>query len=220
MPAFASVVHDLRNPLSTIYGSAELLISADLSEQQIRRLARNMYGASVRVKELLDELLSRYRRTDGDMELSNLRELIVNAVDKIAMLAEAQSVRLVQNLPATLIIAVDRRRIERVFVNLFINALDVMPNGGTIRVSAVPVDDSVVIKVRDTGPGIAPEIRDRLFEPFATAGKTQGLGLGLALSRQAVMDHGGRMWADSSQQGACFAVRLPRLVNSTLTVSR
>src|SRR6185437_13305229 len=96
-----------------------------------------------------------------------------------------------------------------VLVNLFVNALDVMPDGGVIRVSAMPHGRSVLIKVRDTGPGIAPEIRSRLFEPFATAGKWNGLGLGLALSRQAVLDHGGDMWVESSREGACFAMRLP-----------
>ena len=99
--------------------------------------------------------------------------------------------QIVQNIPEDLLITVDRQRIQRVLVNLLVNALDVMPDGGTIRISAIPERHSVLIKVRDTGPGIAPEIRDRLFEPFATAGKADGLGLGLAFSRQAVLDHGG-----------------------------
>jgi signal transduction histidine kinase len=89
------------------------------------------------------------------------------------------------------------------------NAIEVMPNGGTIHISAASEHRWVVIQVRDTGPGIAPEIRSRLFQPFVTARKASGLGLGLALSRQAVIDHGGEMWAESSQRGACFALRLP-----------
>jgi signal transduction histidine kinase len=92
---------------------------------------------------------------------------------------------------------------------LFVNALDVMPSGGKIRISAIPQHSSVLIKVRDTGPGIDPEIRDRLFQPFTTAGKSDGLGLGLAFSRQAVLDHGGQMWVEAGGQGACFALYLP-----------
>lgn len=103
----------------------------------------------------------------------------------------------------------DRRRIHRVLVNLLVNALEVMPHGGSIHISAISDQNSVLIRVRDSGPGIAPEIKDRLFQPFATAGKAHGVGLGLAFSRQAVLDHGGDMWAESSPQGACFAVRLP-----------
>src|SRR5690242_8777851 len=82
-------------------------------------------------------------------------------------------------------------------------------DGGRILISAVSKRHSILIRVRDSGTGIAPEIRDRLFQPFATAGKANGIGLGLALSRQAVLDHGGEMWAESSFKGACFAVRLP-----------
>src|SRR5262249_5354812 len=140
---------------------------------------------------------------------SDLGELVTSAVDKIALVAKAQSVEIVQNVPDDLVIPLDRQRIQRVLVNLLVNALDVMPGGGTIRISALVEHHSVLIKVRATGPGLAPEIRDRIFQPFVTAGKAGGLGLGLALSRQAVIDHGGRMWVESGSHGACFAFCLP-----------
>jgi signal transduction histidine kinase len=91
-----------------------------------------------------------------------------------------------------------------------LNAIEAMSGGGAIAVSAAAGPDSVVVTVRDTGPGIAPEIRSRLFQPFVTARKKSGLGLGLALARQAVVDHGGDMWADSPESGASFLFRLPR----------
>ena len=106
-------------------------------------------------------------------------------------------------------IPLDRQRILRVLVNLLVNALEVMPDGGAIRISAHLENHSIRITVRDTGPGIAPEIRDRIFQPFVTAGKAGGLGLGLAFSRQAVVDHGGRMWLESGGAGACFSFCLP-----------
>jgi signal transduction histidine kinase len=90
------------------------------------------------------------------------------------------------------------------------NALEAMPEGGSIRISAAPAESSVVIRVRDTGPGIVPEIRDRLFQPFVTACKADGWGLGLAQARQIVNDHGGEMWLESPPgTGACFAFSLP-----------
>ena len=222
IPEITSIVHDLRNPLSAIHASAEILIGSRLSEPQFQRVARNLYGASVRMKELLDEFLTRCRRKDDGVVSSELGALVAGAVDKIAFLAESQSVQIVQNVLENLVIAVDRQRIQRILVNLFVNALDVMPDGGTIRISAIRQGHSVLIKVRDTGPGIAPEIRDRLFQPFATAGKVNGLGLGLALSRQAAVDHGGEIWAESSLHGACFAVRLtsiPTTPNRVLPIS-
>jgi signal transduction histidine kinase len=208
IPEIASFLHDIRNPLCAIHGSAEMLIGSKFSEAQFDRLTRNLYGASVRMKELLDEFISRYIQVDKAAEISDLREVIAGAVAKIAFLAETQSVQIIQNVPENLAIALDRHRIQRALVNLFVNALEAMPDGGTLRISAIPQNHSVLIKVRDTGPGISPEIGARLFQPFATAGKVNGLGLGLAAARQTVADHGGEIWAESSRDGACFAIRL------------
>jgi signal transduction histidine kinase len=198
LSADSSIVHDLRNPLATIHCNAEMLATSSLSEPQVRRIARNMYCASVRMRELLEELLERSKGAETKVELSDVRELVASAVDKITVSAEFQSVRIVQAVAEGLVVALDRRRMRRVVVNLLVNALEVMPNGGTIDISAVSDRQSVLIRVRDTGPGIAPEIRSRLFQPFATARKANGIGLGLAFSRQAVIDHGGEIWAESS----------------------
>jgi signal transduction histidine kinase len=208
-PEILSIVHDLRNPLSTIHGGAEMLINSALSRLEVHRIARNMHGASARMMELLDEVLNPSKGGDSGVECSDLRELVASAVDKIALLAEAQAVQVVQKVPENVVVAFHRQRIQRVLINLLINALEVMPSGGLIRISAILLADQVLIKVRDTGPGIAREIQARLFQPFATAGKARGLGLGLAFSREAVTDHGGEIWAESSLKGTCFAVRLP-----------
>ena len=205
----ASIAHDLRNPLAAIQGSAEMLVTSILPQTQVHRLARNMYCAAVRMGELLEEFLEQTGGANRDVEVCDLRELVAKAVDNVAATAESQAVRIGRDLPAQLFIALERRRIHRVLVNLFVNALEAMPHGGNIRISAVSDEKSVLIRVHDSGPGIASEIKDRLFQPFATAGKANGIGLGLALSRQAVLDHGGDMWADSSPQGACFSIRLP-----------
>jgi signal transduction histidine kinase len=217
LSAAASIVHDLRNPLSTIHGSAEMLIGSRLSEPQLQRLARNVYGASMRIRELLDEFLTRYGSSGIRVQPTDLHGLVTRAVDTISLLADAQSVTVHQHVPLKLAISLDPQRMQRVLVNLLVNALDVMPDGGTIRISAVPMRDFVLIQVCDTGPGIAPEIRERLFQPFATAGKPGGLGLGLAFSRQAVLDQGGQIWAESSSQGATFAIRLPMVSKLRVT---
>jgi signal transduction histidine kinase len=210
------MVHDLRNPLTTIQGSAEMLVSSSLSGPQIHRLARNMYGATIRMKELLDEIFSLCGATEK--ESIGLCELVEGAVNKITLIAESQSVRIVQNVEDNLVVSADRQRIQRVLVNLLVNALEALPNGGTIQISAVLAGKSALITVHDTGPGISTEIRSRLFQPFAT-GKPNGLGLGLALSRQTVIDHGGDMWLEPSGQGACFAVRLPRVAKQCCAAS-
>jgi two-component system, NtrC family, sensor histidine kinase HydH len=99
---------------------------------------------------------------------------------------------------------------ERAFVSLIGNAIEAMPEGGEVRIWAQLDADFVVAHVDDTGPGIATEIRSTLFQPFATAGKRNGLGLGLALTRQALIEHGGDLWVDDSPcGGARFSLRLP-----------
>jgi signal transduction histidine kinase len=172
-----------------------------------------VYCASVRIKELLDDFLNRHRRTNGEPGPCDLRELVTGAVSRIAVLAESQSIDVVHCVPENLLVAVDRQRIQRVLINLLVNSVEVMPQGGAIRISADAGSHSVLVKVRDTGPGIAPEIRHRLFEPFVSA-KAEGLGLGLACSRQAVMEHGGEMWVEFGGPGACFAFTLPRYANT------
>ena len=122
--------------------------------------------------------------------------------------AESQGVQILRDLPDGLEISVERSRIERVFFNLIANALEAMPHGGQIRIGARKSEHCVLIEVEDTGPGISLAIRDRLFEPFVTAGKDHGLGLGLALSRQTVLDHGGDMWTEPAR-GARFVISLP-----------
>jgi signal transduction histidine kinase len=208
--AAVSIIHDLRNPLATIRASSEVLIRAGLSECQVRRIARNVHGASVRIEELVAEFLQ-CRGANRHRELCEIHELIVDAVERIAELAESQSVEIVQEVPEELHISVDRLRIHRVLVNLLVNALEAMPVGGSIRISTVSEPGAVLIHIRDTGPGLAPEICERLFEPYATVGKPGGIGLGLAFSRQAVIEHGGTIWAEACLRGACFVIRLPAI---------
>jgi signal transduction histidine kinase len=103
-----------------------------------------------------------------------------------------------------------RTRMERALVNLISNAIEAMPGGGQVRISAQIAADSVVVHVDDTGPGVAPEIRSRLFQPFVTAGKSNGVGLGLVFARQTVLEHGGDLWLDIAPGGgARFSLRLP-----------
>ena len=205
-----SVVHDLRNPLAAIHCGAEMLNSSQLSEKQVRRLARNVYNASVRMQELLQDYFELCRTRDSQPQPSDLCSLVADAVKKIAAVAEAQSVVVEQDVPANLVVIMDRRRIGSVLASLLANALEAMPAGGSIHISTVAAESSAVIRVLDTGPGVAPEIRDRLFQPFVTARKPNGWGLGLTQARQAVIEHGGEMWLESRPgRGACFGFSLP-----------
>ena len=206
----SSIVHDLRNPLAAVYGGAEMLVDSELTPPQVRRLAANIYRASRRIQELLQDLLNVSRGSARGAETCKLREVAAAGCESLLAVAEAQHVDLQIQVPEDIELPLERNRMERVFANLVGNSLEAMPDGGRISISAVAQDGFVMAEVRDNGPGIAPEIRESLFEPFASAGKRNGLGLGLALSRQTVLDHGGDMWEESEPgHGACFRLRLP-----------
>lgn len=205
-----SIVHDLRNPLAAIYGGSELLVDGDLTVPQVQRLASNIYRASKRVQELLQELVDVTRGRVQEPEVCGVGDLVEAAMEISRPAARGQGVTMEFEMKGALEVPAERSRLERVLVNLIGNALDAMPQGGRIRIHADAVEGSAIIRVEDTGPGISTEIAGRLFQPFVTAGKKAGLGLGLALSRQTVRDHGGDLWVEAGQpSGACFVIRLP-----------
>ncbi len=207
----SSVVHDLRNPLAAIYSGAEILVDSEgLPQAHISRLAANIYRASRQVLKQLDDLLDLTRGQQPSAEPCRLSEVIEDAWDTTA--PAAQHAEIVFNITGDNSIEVNiaRPRIERVFGNLFANAMQAMPNGGTITVHLGTEDGKAVVKVRDTGSGVPEQIRPTLFQPFTTSGKSNGLGLGLALSRQSVRDHGGDIALEAQNgPGASFRIELP-----------
>jgi signal transduction histidine kinase len=206
----SSIVHDLRNPLAAIYGGAEMLVDNDLSTAQMKRLAGNIYRASRRIQGLLQDLLHVSRGKTSSPELARLRDVAWAAFESVRESADAGSVKVTISISEEIELYLERNRIERVFTNLLANAIEAMQGGGEVRISARLSGDSVLVDVQDNGPGIAPEVQANLFQPFVSVGKKNGLGLGLALSRQTVMDHAGDMWVESEPgRGANFRFRLP-----------
>jgi signal transduction histidine kinase len=205
-----TIVHDLRNPLSVIHAAAEMLMNTDLSKLQMQRLVRNMYLASTRSQELLQHFAESCRLESSRRKPCNLSDLIAAAIARVSLAATAQSVRIEQLVPLDLIVIAERPGIESVLDNLLNNAVQALMGGGMIRASAARKEGAAVVEVRDTGPGVPPEVQQRLFQPFVSGGKKNGLGLGLAAAHQTVTEHGGRMWLYSEPGwGACFAFSLP-----------
>jgi len=204
----SSIVHDLRNPLASIYGGAEMIMDGDLTHGQLHRIATNVYRSSRAINDLLQELVDVSRGRTQAPELCRLGEVVAAAAETQASCAEQQGVRIDVSLDPAIELPLERGRITRVFLNLIGNALEAMPNGGCVQIRAERSGDSVLVQVNDTGPGIPVSVRKNLFQPFVSAGKN-GLGLGLALSRQTVLDHGGDLWAEDAESGARFRLRLP-----------
>lgn len=204
-----SIVHDLRNPLASIYGGAEMMMDGNLSEAQMHRVAGNIYRSSRVINDLLQELVDVSRGRVHAPEMCRLSEVVDAAMDVESNIAERQGVAVNADVDPAIELPLERARMERVFLNLITNAVEAMPGGGSVKIRAERNGSSVVVRVDDTGPGIPVSVRDRLFEPFVTSRKS-GLGLGLALSRQTVLEHGGDLWVeDGNGAGAHFRLRLP-----------
>jgi len=204
----ASILHDLRNPVGTIYAGAEMLMTLDTTPNQVKRLAANMHRAAGRMRELLIDLASATYGNRSTPEICDIREIIAAASEAAAAAVDNQRVQILLDVPGQIKLPVARSRMKQMFFNLITNALEAMPGGGEVRIGATRNRDYVLVAIEDTGPGIPHEIRDKVFEPFVTAGKENGLGLGLAFSRQAVLDHGGDMWIEPAA-GARFVIRFP-----------
>ena len=160
--------------------------------------------------EMLQELVDVSRGRVHPTEVCSLSEIITAATETQTAAADSNGVRIGVEISKGIELPLERARIERVFQNLLSNAIDAMPNGGTIEVRAEVTGEAVVVHVEDNGPGIPAEVRQGLFQPFTTSSKN-GLGLGLALSRQTVLDHGGDLWVEEgSKRGAHFLLRFPR----------
>jgi signal transduction histidine kinase len=204
----ASLLHDLRNPVGTIYAGSEMLMTLDSTPNQVRRLAANMHRAAGRMRELLTDLTSVTYGNRSTPEICDIREIIAAASEAAAAAMENQRVQILLDVPGGIELPLARSRMKLMFFNLITNALEAMPGGGEVRIGATRNRDYVLVAIEDTGPGIPHEIRNKVFEPFVTAGKENGLGLGLAFCRQAVLDHGGDMWIEPAA-GARFVIRFP-----------
>jgi signal transduction histidine kinase len=205
----SSIVHDLRNPLASIYGGAEMMMDGDLSPDQLQRLAGNIYRSSRVINEMLQELVDVSRGRIHPPETCHLSEIVGAAVEVLSPVAAEHRVSIRVAVDDSLELPLERARMERVFLNLISNAIEAMPSGGNISISAGLHGDRILVEVHDNGPGIPEAVRARLFQPFVTSGKN-GLGLGLALSRQTLLDHGGDLRVeDNPGCGARFLLILP-----------
>jgi len=203
-----SILHDLRNPMATIYAATEMLVDLDPEATEVKRLATNMYCAAGRMRNLLAHFSRVASGSRSTAEISDIRDVILAASQAASAGIANQGVEIALDMPRRIELPLMCSRVECVFFNLITNALEAMPSGGQIHILAKTAGDYVLVEIEDTGPGIPPGIRERLFEPFVTAGKRDGLGLGLALARQTVLDHGGDIWTEPAA-GARFVIRLP-----------
>ena len=208
-----SIVHDLKNPLNIIGLTAEAT-SLPNASPEARALAAGRIRKQVeRISELVGEILNFTQSGPASVVLApmNYAEFIQQVVEELRPEAAAKAVRLEMPVaPPAVKVLLDPKRLRRVFFNLVHNACDAMPDGGDIVLRFTKSPLELITELEDTGPGIPPEIADKLFQVFATHGKEHGTGLGLSICKKIIEDHGGRIWARNEPgRGAVFGFSLP-----------
>jgi signal transduction histidine kinase len=219
----AMLAHELRNPLAPIGAAAELMANMPLDEARLKRTGLVITRQVRHMTGLIDDLLDVSRVTRGLVDISRtvqeVSSVALNAVEQALPLIEAHGHQLVTDLanePGRIL--GDHMRLVQVVTNLLNNAAKYTPDGGTIHLSTAVAGPDITITVMDTGIGIAQEVQPRVFDLFSQAERTPdrsqgGLGLGLALVKNLVELHGGRVGCFSAGlgQGSTFTVVLPRM---------
>lgn len=215
------IVHDLRSPLTSLLGVINMLevVLPEEVLQANRDLLNIGRSANLRLQNMIDSLLDIARLESGDqLQLSavNLADLIKQALERARITPLAANLSLQADLPENLpFVQGDELRLERLLTNLVDNALKFTPKGGQITVAARQEAGHVLVSVTDSGPGVPPEERQRIFERFTQLeggpARRRGFGLGLAYCKLTVEAHGGRIWVEEGEggKGSRFCFTLP-----------
>jgi signal transduction histidine kinase len=217
----ANMSHELRTPLNAIIGFSQVLrdeMVGSVNEKQAEYLD-DIISSGNHLLSLINDVLDLSKVEAGQVELQmhpfSLREALERGVVMVRERATEEGVRVAFAAdPEVDVVDGDERRIKQVIFNLLSNAVKFTPAGGEVDVSATRVNGEVRVSIADTGPGIALEDRERIFEEFQQSetgiGHREGTGLGLALSKRFVELHGGRIWLESEPgSGSTFTFALP-----------
>jgi signal transduction histidine kinase len=205
----AGLAHELRNPLGTIRGSAEMLGRTLTTENEVAREVAGYISAEV---DRANSLITRFLQFARPLQLRPEQADLAQTLDRAIMMAEreAPNIAIYKNYaPEIPPFSFDPELLERVVYNLVLNAAQASPAGGTVTVKTRAAGGTVEIAVIDRGSGIEPAHLDTIFNPFFTT-KPEGVGLGLAIVAKIVDEHGGKISVESEpKKGSIFRILLP-----------
>src|SRR5205807_1829406 len=207
----ANIAHEIRNPLASLTGAIEVLASHGTAGEVRERLAQIVLKESGRLSEILRAFLEYARPAP----LVRARVNVVEPIDEVLVLLEhraaAGMLKIAREFPPSLEWVADAQQFRQALWNLCLNAVEAMPDGGELRVSAGVVDGRLEVRVGDTGEGIPREDLGHVFEPFFST-KLDGSGLGLALVHRIMQEHGGEVQVESAPgAGSIFTLRFPAI---------
>jgi two-component system NtrC family sensor kinase len=222
----AGIAHEIKNPLGVILGSAQVVANPRKPEEMRQRANQFIIDEVIRLNNTLTAFLAFARPVAPNLKQTDLARLLDVTLESIAGAADQQRVHVDRSqlipVPAC---AADPDQLRQVFLNIFLNAIQAMPDGGTLAVQTATTDaglrtgtdpgdeaaaGQVVVSIADTGEGIPADRLEKIFEPFATF-KDDGTGLGLSIVTQILKLHHASITVDSRPgQGSTFTIRFPR----------
>jgi signal transduction histidine kinase len=214
----STISHDLRHSLTTILAYAEFLSEGTLRESRRVEYYQEIRQAVNQMTDQIQALLEFSRAKNVYRPVSaNIAEVIERAVNAVKARPEFNGIQVTTSFQGSTEGRFDCGSLERVFHNLVLNACEaVRPDSGRIEVSTRRTGEGMEVRVTDNGTGIPEEIRDRIFQPFVTAGKDNGIGLGLAVVQKIVQDHGGQVGVESTgANGTVLRISLPSIPNGS-----
>lgn len=210
----AGIAHEVRNPLEAIKGAAQI-IGGSSEDPTVRKFTRIIKDEVTELGRFLDGFLGFARPAPLRLESVTANSLVEETLELLDPLCGDRGITLIRELTEPLPpVTADAQQVKQVLMNLCLNAIQAMPDGGRLTVVARPTatdgQGGMELSVCDTGSGVAESIRNKIFEPFVTT-KAGGSGLGLAVSRSIVERHGGRIWMTTEEgRGTTFTVWLPK----------
>jgi signal transduction histidine kinase len=208
----AFISHDLRHPLTAILANAEFLTRSDLSEMEKSDYYQEIRWAIDRMNEMVASLLECSKSRDTLWPaIGNIVDTVERAIRMTSVAQEFRHITITHHHEGLSVGWFDSSRLERVVANLVLNACEaVSPDSGQIVITTTGNRSYLQIIIWDNGPGIPPKIQDSLFQPFVSYGKAESCGLGLAIAKKIVEDHGGVIHLDGrSETGTLFKITIP-----------
>lgn len=208
----AGIVHDVKNPLAIIIGLAEEIPERSQLDELTLKLLRTIRENGRRASKIVTDLLKFARKSTPEMKRQDMRETIETVVRLTEYLARKAGIKIVKDGPDAPVVATyDAAQIEQVLLNLVQNAIQAMPDGGTLRLHLSQSSEAIAIAVQDSGVGIPAKNLSRIFDPFFTTKPPgEGTGLGLSVSYGIVACHAGQIDVESEVgKGTTFTILLP-----------
>jgi signal transduction histidine kinase len=218
------IAHDIRHHLASIYCNVEFMSAPDICQTDREQLVAEVRGTIHDMTDLIDSFLVSVRTGKTlDLQPKSMNQLIQNAVEMVRSHPDARECEFVIHEASSLQARIDSQRLGTAMYNLLLNACQALkPCSPPKRVEiALSQDDcSICIRVKDNGRGVPDFIRDMLFQPFVSAEKMSGIGLGLTIAEQAAREHGGCLNLEESIPGkTVFVLQLPNLVLDSPTLT-